>query len=100
MQSIRLIRNITSKSYSEESVEMALLLRQALLKIPQLSNALIIEKWRWSIFSGKTKPSKYNTLWWDLHRQYMGIVPPSPRSEDFFDPMAKFHIAHNVPYAR
>ncbi|EFN63834.1 Angiotensin-converting enzyme, testis-specific isoform [Camponotus floridanus] len=84
---------------SQDSLEMAILLRQALLKIPQLSSGLIIEKWRWSVFSGRTKPSRYNTSWWALHRRYMGVVPPSSRSEKFFDPMAKFHVAHNLPYA-
>ncbi|XP_011706476.1 PREDICTED: angiotensin-converting enzyme-like [Wasmannia auropunctata] len=88
-----------ANSRSQDLLETALLLRQALLKIPQLSNGLIIEKWRWSVFSGKIKPSKYNTFWWSLHRRYMGVVPPSSRSEKFFDPVAKFHIVHNLPYA-
>ena len=30
----------------------------------------------------------------------MGVVPPVERSEDDFDPGAKFHIPGNVPYAR
>lgn len=88
-----------ANSRLQDSLEVAFLLKQALLKIPQLSSGLIIEKWRWSVFSGKTKPSKYNTFWWSLHRRYMGIVPPSPRSDKFFDPAAKFHIAHGIPYA-
>lgn len=88
-----------ANSHLQHSLELAHLLKQALLKIPELFNGLIIEKWRWSVFSGKTKPSKYNTFWWNLHRRYMGIVPPSPRSEKFFDPVAKFHIAHGIPYA-
>ncbi|XP_029165955.1 angiotensin-converting enzyme-like isoform X1 [Nylanderia fulva] len=107
MQRLGLIRNTSTSfvsssetnSRSQNSLEMAILLTQALLKIPQLSSGLIIEKWRWSVFSGKTKPSRYNTFWWTLHRRYMGVVPPSPRSEKFFDPMAKFHVAHSVPYA-
>lgn len=107
MHRLGLIRNAFASSDNsseansrlQDSLEIALLLRQALLKIPQLSNGLIIEKWRWSVFSGKTKPSKYNTFWWNLHRRYMGVVPPSPRSEKFFDPAAKFHIVHSVPYA-
>ncbi|KYN03578.1 Angiotensin-converting enzyme [Cyphomyrmex costatus] len=107
MHRLGLIRNAFASSdnssevnsYTQASLEIALLLRQALLKIPQLSHGLIIEKWRWSVFSGKIKSSKYNTFWWYLHRRYMGVVPPSPRSEKFFDPAAKFHIVHNIPYA-
>ncbi|KMQ92795.1 angiotensin-converting enzyme [Lasius niger] len=107
MRRLGLIRNASASfassseinSRSQNSLEMAILLRQALLKIPQLSSGLIIEKWRWSVFSGRTKPSRYNTSWWTLHRRYMGVVPPSSRSEKFFDPIAKFHVAHNAPYA-
>ncbi|EZA53025.1 Angiotensin-converting enzyme [Ooceraea biroi] len=107
VQRLGLIRNeFTSsanfshaKSRSQKSPEMVALLRQALIKIPQIASGLIIDKWRWSVFSGRTKPSKYNASWWDLHRRYMGVVPPSPRSEEFFDPAAKFHVAHNIPYA-
>ncbi|XP_024873970.1 angiotensin-converting enzyme-like isoform X1 [Temnothorax curvispinosus] len=107
MHRLELIRNASASfgnssevnSRLQDSLEIALLLKQALLKIPQLSNGLIIEKWRWSVFSGKTQPSEYNTFWWNLHRRYMGVVPPSPRSEKFFDPAAKFHIAHGIPYA-
>nr|XP_012232034.1 PREDICTED: angiotensin-converting enzyme-like [Linepithema humile] len=90
----------SSAANLRDLLETAILLRQALFKIPQLSNGLIIEKWRWSVFSGRIKPSKYNAAWWNLHRRYMGVAPPSPRSEKFFDPAAKFHIAHDIPYAR
>ena len=32
--------------------------------------------------------------------KYQGLCPPAPRSEDDFDPGAKFHIPANVPYIR
>ncbi|XP_025162377.1 angiotensin-converting enzyme [Harpegnathos saltator] len=85
---------------SSDSLKTAVLVKQALLKIPQLSSGLVIEKWRWSVFSGRTKPSRYNEAWWHLHRRYMGVAPPSPRSEEFFDAAAKYHVSHGVPYAR
>ncbi|XP_011864437.1 PREDICTED: angiotensin-converting enzyme-like [Vollenhovia emeryi] len=107
MHRLRLIRSAfaapgnlsEANSRLQDSLKMALLLKQALLKIPQVSNGLIIEKWRWSVFSGKIQPPRYNTFWWSLHRRYMGVVPPSQRSEKYFDPAAKFHIAHGIPYA-
>ncbi|XP_018314341.1 angiotensin-converting enzyme-like, partial [Mycetomoellerius zeteki] len=68
------------------------------LKYHNCPTGLIIEKWRWSVFSGKTKSLKYNTFWWNLHRRYMGVVPHLLRSEKFFDPAAKFHV-HNIPSA-
>ncbi|XP_032666205.1 angiotensin-converting enzyme-like [Odontomachus brunneus] len=85
---------------STDLLETAVLVRQALLKIPQLLSGLVIEKWRWSVFSGRTKSWEYNKVWWDLHRRYMGIAPPSLRSEKFFDAAAKYHVSHGIPYAR
>lgn len=97
MRRLGLIRDTFTSS---NSLETAILVRQALLKIPQLLNGLVIEKWRWLVFSGKTKSSEYNKAWWELHRRYMGLAPPSPRSEEFFDAAAKYHISYGIPYAR
>jgi peptidyl-dipeptidase A len=33
-------------------------------------------------------------------KEYQGLEPPVERSEDDFDPGAKYHIASYVPYAR
>lgn len=75
-------------------------LRMALDKIPILAFALIVDKWRWAVFSGQIAPEHYNDAWWDLVAKYQGLMPPGPRPADAFDPGAKFHIAANVPYAR
>lgn len=32
--------------------------------------------------------------------KYQGLCPPVPRTEDDFDPGAKFHISASVPYIR
>lgn len=32
--------------------------------------------------------------------KYQGLCPPVPRTEDDFDPGAKFHISASVPYLR
>uniref|UniRef100_A0A803W0Y4 Angiotensin-converting enzyme n=1 Tax=Ficedula albicollis TaxID=59894 RepID=A0A803W0Y4_FICAL len=36
----------------------------------------------------------------DTQMKYQGLCPPALRSEDDFDPGAKFHIPANVPYIR
>ena len=82
------------------SADIPLLLREALDKIAFLPFGILIDKWRWKVFSGEVTPSEYNKAWWDLRLQYQGIAPPEPRGEDCFDPGAKYHIAANVPYAR
>ena len=76
------------------------LLQKALEKVAFLPFGLIIDKWRWEVFSGQVKPDDYNKAWWDLRLKYQGVAPPVPRSEADFDPGAKYHVPGNVPYAR
>jgi peptidyl-dipeptidase A len=80
--------------------DIPLLLRTALDKVAFLPFGLMIDKWRWQVFSGETKPVDYNRAWWALREQYQGIAPPLARSEADFDPGAKYHIPGNTPYAR
>jgi peptidyl-dipeptidase A len=80
--------------------DIGLLLRQAMDKVAFLPFGLLMDKWRWSVFSGETSPAEYQADWTALRRQYQGIVPPGERPATAFDPGAKFHIPGNVPYAR
>jgi peptidyl-dipeptidase A len=77
--------------------DMPVLLRTALDKVPYMPFALIVDKWRWKVFSGEITPKNYNAAWWDLARTYQGITPPVRRSESDFDPAAKYHVTANVP---
>jgi peptidyl-dipeptidase A len=76
------------------------LMLRALEKVAFLPFGLLIDKWRWDVFSGKVKPADYNKHWWELRRRYQGVMPPVARSEKDFDPGAKYHVAANVPYVR
>lgn len=84
----------------DASKDIGLLLHKALEKIAFLPFGLMIDKWRWEVFSGEIPPEKYNDAWWALRREYQGVAPPVPRTEADFDPGAKYHVAANVPYAR
>ena len=84
----------------DTSKDIGLLLGKALEKIAFLPFGLLIDQYRWKVFSGEVKPADYNKVWWELRRKYQGIAPSSPRSEDGFDPAAKYHVAANVPYTR
>jgi peptidyl-dipeptidase A len=84
----------------DTSQDIGLLLHKALEKIAFLPFGLLIDQWRWKVFSGEIPPDKYNQTWWDLRRKYQGIAPPAERSESDFDPGAKYHVAVNVPYMR
>jgi len=74
------------------------LLQQALDKVAFLPFGVVIDQWRWKVFSGEIVPSRYNEAWWDLRLKYQGIVPPVARTEQDFDPGAKFHVPANYPY--
>ena len=76
------------------------LLRMALDKIAFLPFGLLIDQWRWKVFSGEITPDHYNEAWWELRKKYQGVAPPVARSENDFDPAAKYHVAANVPYTR
>ena len=76
------------------------LLKQALDRVAFLPFGLLIDQWRWKVFSGEVKPGDYNKAWWDLRLKYQGIAPPMARSEADFDPGAKYHVASNTPYTR
>lgn len=80
--------------------EIGPLMQTALGKVAFLPFGLLIDKWRWDVFSGKVPPEKYNAAWWELSRKYQGIKPPMERTEENFDPGAKYHIPANVPYMR
>ena len=72
----------------------------ALQKIAFLPFGVLVDKWRWDVFSGKVKPDQYNKHWWELKLKYQGEAPPMPRSEAEFDPGAKYHVPANTPYMR
>ncbi len=80
--------------------DIPLLLKQALERVAFLPFGLMIDQWRWKVFSGEIKPQDYNKAWWELRLKYQGVAPPVARSEVDFDPAAKYHVASNTPYMR
>ncbi len=80
--------------------DLGLLLRDALDKIAFLPFGLLVDQYRWKVFSGEIGPDEYNKAWWDLREQYQGVQAPVERTEADFDPGAKYHVPANVPYTR
>ncbi|KAL4228517.1 hypothetical protein ACF0H5_011565 [Mactra antiquata] len=76
------------------------LFNMALDKVAFLPFGYLIDQWRWSVYRGETTHVDYNKAWWDLRCRYQGISPPVERSENDFDPGAKYHIPGNTPYIR
>ncbi len=84
----------------DASKDIGLLLKQALDKIAFLPFGLMIDQWRWKVFSGEITPAQYNQAWWNLREKYQGVKAPIARDETDFDPSAKYHVPGNVPYTR
>ena len=82
------------------SKDIGLLLTKALEKIAFLPFGLVIDQWRWRVFSGEVTPENYNKVWWELRQKYQGVAPAMARTEEDFDPGAKYHVPANVPYTR
>lgn len=80
--------------------DVPVLLQLALNKVAFLPFGLMVDRWRWEVFSGQIGPDRYTSRWWELAHQYQGIAPPGPRPADAFDPGAKYHVAASVPYMR
>ena len=80
--------------------DTGLLLRTALEKVAFLPFGLLIDQWRWKVFSGEVTPENYNKVWWELRQKYQGVAPPNERTAEDFDPGAKYHVPANVPYTR
>jgi len=82
--------------------EINFLMRMALQKVPLVSFAYVIEKYRFALFRNQINTqTELNSKWWQMRLQYSGIMPPVSRHDpENFDPGAKYHVATNVPYAR
>ncbi len=84
----------------DASKDVGLLMAAALEKVAFQPFGLLMDKWRWQVFSGELTEETYNDGWWALRTQYQGIRPPVERSADYFDPGGKYHIPNNVSYTR
>lgn len=84
----------------DASQDVALLLQRALDKVAFMPFGLLVDQWRWKVFSGEIKPENYNAGWWQLREKYQGVKSVVERNETQFDPGAKYHVPGGVPYSR
>jgi peptidyl-dipeptidase A len=96
LKSIGLLDALPNNPKAEVNVQM----KMAIEKISFLPFGLLIDKWRWDVLSGKTPENQWNKSWWDLRKKYQGVSSPTARTENDFDPGAKYHIPASTPYIR
>ncbi len=91
---------LVDKVESNPKADLDYLMKRALGKVAFLPFGLLIDKWRWDVFAGKVGPADYNKAWWDARLKYQGVAAPVARTEQDFDPGAKYHVPGNTPYVR
>ena len=69
------------------------LLKDALADIPFMFWASgVMTHWEADVYAHHLPPEQWNARWWQYVEQYQGVVPPSPRGEEFCDAATKTHI--------
>ncbi|XP_058452883.1 angiotensin-converting enzyme-like [Malaya genurostris] len=84
----------------DEQVKINQFYQSGVTKLVFLPFAYTMDKYRWSIFRGEIKPGEYNCRFWQLRNQFSGVEPPVVRTEQDFDPPAKYHVSADVEYLR
>lgn len=90
---------LMDKLEEDEEAKINHLMRISLEKIPFLSFAYTIDKYRWSQFRNETDAND-NCKFWELRDKYSGVEPPVERSNKDFDAPAKYHVSADVEYVR
>lgn len=72
----------------------------ALEHIPMLPYALMVDKWRWTVFENTTDTDYLNTIWWELQKVYMNISAPNEREGPKFDAAGNHHVVADKQYLR
>jgi peptidyl-dipeptidase A len=90
---------LTNEEPTAES-DLRYLIHIALEKVPQLAMAIVVDTWRWKVYSGDISPDHYNEGWWQQVHKYQGLTAPAVRTEKDFDAGMFYHISYNVPFDR
>lgn len=73
--------------------EIQALLKEALNYIVFIPwSAGVMSQFEKELYAGNLPENQFNQKWWDLKKQYQGIVPPSARGEEYCDAASKTHI--------
>lgn len=76
-----------------KDAEIRTLLHDALATIPFMFFACgPMTHWEADVYANGLPPEEWNARWWKYVSDYQGVVPPSPRGEEFCDPVTKTHV--------
>ncbi|RMH97548.1 MAG: peptidase, partial [Calditrichaeota bacterium] len=73
--------------------EMQTLLREAMNYIVFIPwSAGVMTHFEYELYARNLPKDQFNRRWWEMKKQYQGIVPPYPRGEEYCDAASKTHI--------
>jgi peptidyl-dipeptidase A len=52
----------------------------------------VMTEFEHDLYANALSPDQFNKRWWELSQKYQGMVPPSPRGEEYCDAASKTHI--------
>lgn len=77
--------------------ETQTLLKEALNYVVFLPfSAGVMTEFEHELYSNNLSPEQYNAKWWELSKQYQGIVPPTERGAEYCDAASKTHINNDA----
>jgi len=91
---------LLDKPVLDEQSRINELFNMALEKIIFLPFSYTLDKYRLAIFRGEIDPAKWNCAFWQMRSEYSGVEPPVVRTDNDFDPPAKYHVSADVEYLR
>ncbi len=59
-------------------------------------SAGVMTEFEYNLYAKNLPKDQYNAKWWELKKQYQGIVPPGERGEEYCDAASKTHINNDA----
>ena len=84
-------RGLVPENTKTDSIR--LLLKEALQHVVFIPfSAGVMSEFEKSLYADGLAPDEFNKKWWELVKQYQGVVPPGERGEEYCDAATKTHI--------
>jgi len=84
----------------DEELDLNFLMSQALITISTLPFHLVNDLWRWKVFRGEFQLADWNSEYWKLKQEIVGVVPPVERTDADLDPPTIYHINQDYDMVR
>jgi len=80
-----------------ETNDMEQLLKEAFNYIVFIPwSAGVMTEFEYELYAKPLPADQFNKRWWEIKRNYQGVVPPSPRGEEYCDAASKTHISNDA----